>query len=171
MELPPCDASHHLGMATSDRSSALEQSQTTWAPAPWARGSRGHCRLARENPRWGYLRIVGEMKSSEFWSRPPGYAGCYVATAWTGPSTVRTQLERVHPSPGQDHACLRLLPHRYGLWTALLRPIRNRGRNSGGAPSRSHDEPQRCLDGPSGTQLGLRSPRGRPAGPILRPGP
>jgi putative transposase len=64
-------------------------------------------RLARENPRWGYLRIVGELKKLDVAVSKTSVAA--VLRAHGLPPAPRRYLERVPSLPSQGHLGNRLL--------------------------------------------------------------
>ena len=88
-------------------------------------------RMARENPRWGYLRIQGRAAQA----RPPRRCLDDPADPRAPPHPTsaiaahRYQLATVPPRAGHQHARGRLLPRRLRAHPAtLLRPVRARGR-------------------------------------------
>ena len=88
-------------------------------------------RMARENPRWGYLRIQGRAAQA----RPPRRCLDDPADPRAPPHPTgaiaahRYQLATVPPRAGHQHARGRLLPRRLRAHAAtLLRPVRARGR-------------------------------------------
>jgi putative transposase len=99
-------------------------------------------RLARENTRWGYPRIAGELLK----------LGVHVS-----PSTVRRALAggrpdarakaqrakpaRVPPPASDEHAGVRLLHRRDDHSAPLLRALLPRARKPTRAPRRLHDQP------------------------------
>jgi hypothetical protein len=69
------------------------------------------CRLARENPRWGYLRIVGELKKLGV-----TVSKTSVATVHAGHGCSATRGSdpvAVPPDPGKGHRGYGLLPRRH----------------------------------------------------------
>src|SRR5450631_14045 len=129
-------------------------------------------RLARENPRWGYLRIVGEARKLGV-----AVSGSSVRTILhrhgLGPAPARS---RKGPSwvqflraPGCRDPGLRLLQHRDRRPDQVVRVLPGGGRDAAGAPGRDHREPDRGVDDPAGPQP-ADGPRGC-RGPVPVPGP
>ena len=127
-------------------------------------------RMARENPRWGYRRIHGELVG----------LGHTVAasTVWTimktadlipRPPTVRANRAPVPVRPSPRHPRGRLRPRRHGLLTQPLHSHRDRARPPPRAPCRDHRAPHRGLGDPAGPQPAHRPRRSR--GPIPVPDP
>lgn len=126
-------------------------------------------RLAKENPRWGYLRIVGELRKLGVTVSKGSVANVLrrhdlrPAPRRTGPTWgefLRSQAE--------GHLGHRLLHRRHGDAAPLLRPVRDRARTTGRAPPRHHRQPQRGLGDPGCSQLHHRPRRGRPAVAIIK---
>jgi hypothetical protein len=114
-------------------------------------------RLARENPRWGYLRIVGELKKVG------------IAVSKTSVAVV-LRGHRLPPAPrrlgptwseflrAQAKGLLahRLLHRRLGHTAPLLRCLRHRDRPAKSAPARRHRQLQGPLGHSGGPQFRLR---------------
>lgn len=109
-------------------------------------------RLARENRRWGYLRIVGEYRK----------LGVIVSA-----TTIRNVLRRHHLKPAPRRSgpswselvpaaqaagtfIVRLFPRRHRDAPARLRPVLHRPPPPQGLAGRCHDQPSRAMGHPAG---------------------
>ena len=84
-------------------------------------------RLARENPRCGYLRIVGELERIGLIASASTVRRI-LANARLPGAPRRADLARIPPRPGRRHRRLRLLLHRHDPAAAPLHPVLHRGR-------------------------------------------
>jgi putative transposase len=82
-------------------------------------------RLARENRRWGYQRIAGELGALGFSVATTTIRKLLRQPRTRGPESRRL-LARVHPRPGREHARVRLLHRRHRLRDTALRPVLHR---------------------------------------------
>ena len=76
-------------------------------------------RLARENPRWGYLRIVGELQKLGVSVSKRSVANVLRRHGVPPAPRREAELGRVPLLPGQGHRGHRLLPCRHRLAPAL----------------------------------------------------
>jgi transposase InsO family protein len=114
-------------------------------------------RLARENPRWGYLRIVGELKKLGVTASKTTVASVLrrhrlpPAPRRSGPTWsqfLKAQARAILAADFFTVEAARLRP--------LLRPVPDRGRTAGRARARRHRQPRRPLDRSGGPQPRLR---------------
>ena len=121
-------------------------------------------RLARENPRWGYQRIAGELNKLGLRVSPStvrrllAHAGLGRAPRRSGPS-----WREVPARAGGQHHRLRLLQRRHRVAAPLLRAVLHRAADPPRPPRGRNDQSGRPLGRPAGTQP--QPPRGRSTTP------
>ena len=100
---------------------ALDVRRSARPPADSARYSALALRLARENPRWGYQRIVGELKGLGVVVSATTVRN-WLREAGLGPVGTSTghDLARIHPHPPSEHARRGLLHGRDDLAAAVV---------------------------------------------------
>ena len=126
-------------------------------------------RLARENPRWGYLRIVGELKKLGVTVSKGSVANVMrrhrlpPAPRRIGPSWTEFLRVQAKGIVATDFFTVDL--------SAALRPLRDRARAARRAPPRRHRQPQRPLGHPGSPQLLCRPRARRPTSSVPPPRP
>jgi hypothetical protein len=126
-------------------------------------------RLARENPRWGYLRIVGELQKLGV-GVSKGSVASILRHHGLGPAPRRvgptwSEFLRVQASGILATDFFTSTPCCLGATTCC-----SSSRSSGvSAPARRHRQPQRAVGRPGRSQLRRGARRGRTAGAVPRP--
>jgi transposase len=121
-------------------------------------------RLARENPRWGYRRIQGELKKL---GMPVSAASIRTVLQRNGlrpaprPTSV-TWRAGVPPRPSLQHRGDRLPHRRDGAPEDAVRLVRHRAAHSAGSTRRRHRPSERAVGGPASTGV-FDEPRTRNA--------
>lgn len=120
-------------------------------------------RLARDNPRWGYLRIVGECgKLGVRVSATSVRRGPAPASARAGATAERAELVGVPEGPGPRRVRVRLLRRGNGRADPAVCVVCHRAGPSAGASGRHHPVPDRGVGQPGRPQP-VDGPR-RPGG-------
>lgn len=112
-------------------------------------------RLARENPRWGYPRIAGELLKLGVHVSPSTVRRLLLAAGLT---PHRTELAGVPAPTSSERAGVRLLHRRNDHAAPLLRPLLYRARKPPRPPCRLHHQPDRRLGHAAGSQPQLHLP-------------
>jgi hypothetical protein len=129
----PRHTGHDPGLASPPRPPTMDVPESAWTATDRQRAPALVVRMARENPRWGYVRIQGELLTlghrvgastiRRIPKAPPDPTCAF--------SAHRHQLAAVPAHAGQLHARGRLLPRRLRVHIAApLRAVRARGRRS-----------------------------------------
>jgi hypothetical protein len=147
-------AGHAAGLAPPACTATVDvrQSATGTAPAVSEEIRELVLRLARENPRWGYQRIVGELA---------GVGQRVSATTVAkilrraGVSPAGARLARLLACPRRFDYRLRLLHRRDALARTPLRALLPRTQQPARALRRLHHEPRRTLDNPASSPVCL----------------
>jgi transposase len=107
-------------------------------------------RLARENPRWGYQRIAGELNKLGL-AVSPSTVRRVLARVGLRPARRRSgaHLARIPTGAGGGHRRLRLLLRRDRVAAPLLRPVLHRAADPPRPPRRHHHQPRRPPGSPS----------------------
>src|SRR6266496_5233454 len=117
-------------------------------------------RLARENPRWGYQRIAGELIKLGF-RISPSTVRRLLASAGLEPAPRRSAVSWpafLRRQAASMLACLRLLHRRDSHAASPLRARLHRARQQARPLCRVHLEPVRSLGCPAGPQPQLHRP-------------
>jgi hypothetical protein len=110
-------------------------------------------RLARESPRWGYMRIQGSCSSSASASRPPRSRPCSAArvSGQRHGGSARAGLSSCAPRRGACSAASRTV--RWETSASKARPPSRAGRLRFGQPASRHPPPSSADCGPASGRL------------------
>ncbi len=126
-------------------------------------------RLARENPRWGYRRIEGELRKVGFQCSHLAVRASSAGRASHPHRAGADQLEPIQPPARRATAGHGLLHRGDRLAAASLRAVLLRGGEPAGPSRRLYRASHGRLGRPAGPELSLEDPRRRPDAAVLAP--
>src|SRR5262249_14160266 len=126
-------------------------------------------RLAQENPRWGYQRIVGELKRLSI-TVSATTVRKILRAARLGPSGTRPDLAGVPPCSRANDERGRLLHGGHGLAATVVRALLHRVGQPPRTRSRLYVAPERNLGDPAGSPIRMDASQAWGTVPVSDPG-